>query len=580
MASVPRVTVVAAEPDLEQSWHWQEQRLPGDSFAARSTTDCTPEGQKGGKYDEGDGFGWHLADSASGLRAARETVGGAAGNITIVHLDTGYDPDHMALPTGLDRDRQRNFIDGEDNNDASDHTPPGRRAAKSWPRHRHHRHPGRRRRERPEIAAEPTARIRRDRRCARRARGAGPHRQLGRAVPDQHCRPRDRLCPGDRCGRGVDEHGRAALLRMGGRGEPRLRRRRRAGLRGRQQLRRPADQPDRLSGPVSAGDRRLRDHGGGPPVSTDLGGPMEGNVGPASKMATAMAAYTPNIPWLRLGCRDVVDMDGSGTSSATPQIAAAAGALAARNMATTIRAAGSGWKRCAPRCSHRPTSTDAIRRTIPIHSSAAAACAPPRRCRTSTVPAAASLRRNRPGQRRISPSCTCCPAYSASAGWQPAECRDAATGADAARTEFARGARGDARSGRAGRSGHGDSSAAACSKRSWTDGSTLPRAAPEARGSCWGARRSSPIPRHPPQRAGTAATGSGTDIVRRVMIMQPPTRRRLRVFATDPGDSSRLQTSFVNTATVESTLGEQPAPRPGRRIPRGGGRRSGQRRRL
>ena len=35
------------------------------------------------------------------------------------------------------------------------------------------------------------------------------------------------------------------------------------------------------------------------------------------------------------------------------------------------------------------------------------------------------------------------------------------------------------------------------------------------------------------------------------MIMQPPTRRRLRVFATDPGDSSRLQTSFVNTATVE-----------------------------
>ena len=50
---------------------------------------------------------------------------------------------------------------------------------------------------------------------------------------------------------------------------------------------------------------------------------------------------------------------------------------------------------------------------------------------------------------------------------------------------------------------------------------------------------------------GTAATGSGTEIVRRVMIMQPPTRRRLRVFATDPGDSSRLQTSFVNTATVE-----------------------------
>ena len=87
-------TVVAAEPDLEQSWRWQEQRVPGDSFAPHSTTDCTPEGQNDGKYDEGNGFGWHLAESASGLRAARETVGSAAGNITIVHLDTGYDPEH------------------------------------------------------------------------------------------------------------------------------------------------------------------------------------------------------------------------------------------------------------------------------------------------------------------------------------------------------------------------------------------------------------------------------------------------------------------------------------------------------
>ena len=52
-----------------------------------------------------------------------------------------------------------------------------------------------------------------------------------------------------------------------------------------------------------------------------LGGPMEGNVGPASKMATAMAAYTPNIPWLRLGCRDVVDMDGNGTPATADPIA-------------------------------------------------------------------------------------------------------------------------------------------------------------------------------------------------------------------------------------------------------------------
>jgi hypothetical protein len=51
---------------------------------------------------------------------------------------------------------------------------------------------------------------------------------------------------------------------------------------------------------------------------------MEGNAGPASKMATAVAAYTPNIPWARLGVPDWIDLDGEGTSAATPQVAAAA----------------------------------------------------------------------------------------------------------------------------------------------------------------------------------------------------------------------------------------------------------------
>jgi hypothetical protein len=51
---------------------------------------------------------------------------------------------------------------------------------------------------------------------------------------------------------------------------------------------------------------------------------MAGNYGPASKMLTALAAFTPNTPWARLGCRTLVDHDGRGTSAATPQIAAAA----------------------------------------------------------------------------------------------------------------------------------------------------------------------------------------------------------------------------------------------------------------
>jgi hypothetical protein len=53
-------------------------------------------------------------------------------------------------------------------------------------------------------------------------------------------------------------------------------------------------------------------------------GTMQGNWGPSSKMATALSAFTPNMPWATLGCSGVVDMDGQGTSAATPQVAAAA----------------------------------------------------------------------------------------------------------------------------------------------------------------------------------------------------------------------------------------------------------------
>ena len=51
---------------------------------------------------------------------------------------------------------------------------------------------------------------------------------------------------------------------------------------------------------------------------------MAGSYGPASKMDTAIAAFTPNTPWARFGAGDIVDFDGNGTSAATPQVAAAA----------------------------------------------------------------------------------------------------------------------------------------------------------------------------------------------------------------------------------------------------------------
>ncbi|MFZ1426566.1 MAG: hypothetical protein WAS21_07340, partial [Geminicoccaceae bacterium] len=85
--------LLAVEPDLEQAWLWSQPSATGPIGRELTGADrCAPEGQKGAPFDQGPGFGWHLDQPYAGLRAARDAVGGAAGNITIVHLDTGYDP--------------------------------------------------------------------------------------------------------------------------------------------------------------------------------------------------------------------------------------------------------------------------------------------------------------------------------------------------------------------------------------------------------------------------------------------------------------------------------------------------------
>ena len=68
---------------------------------------------------------------------------------------------------------------------------------------------------------------------------------------------------------------------------------------------------------------------------------MQGCFGPASKMPTAMTAYTPNAPWAVMGCERLVGF-GGGTSSATPQAAAAA---ALWLQGTTIPAGTEPWRK-------------------------------------------------------------------------------------------------------------------------------------------------------------------------------------------------------------------------------------------
>jgi glycerophosphoryl diester phosphodiesterase len=73
-------------------------------------------------------------------------------------------------------------------------------------------------------------------------------------------------------------------------------------------------------------------------------GTMAGNFGPDRKMATAIAAYTPNIPWAKWGCSRAYRWNGQGTSSATPQVAAAAALYIQKHFAA-IGSYREGWMR-------------------------------------------------------------------------------------------------------------------------------------------------------------------------------------------------------------------------------------------
>lgn len=64
---------------------------------------------------------WHLGDDFSQLKKAREAVANLPGQIRIAHLDTGYNATHKALPDAARQNKlQRCFIEGEDALDAHD----------------------------------------------------------------------------------------------------------------------------------------------------------------------------------------------------------------------------------------------------------------------------------------------------------------------------------------------------------------------------------------------------------------------------------------------------------------------------
>ena len=71
---------------------------------------------------------------------------------------------------------------------------------------------------------------------------------------------------------------------------------------------------------------------------------MQGNFGPKKLMNTAIAAFTPNLPWARFGCGDQISLSGAGTSSATPQVAAAAAIYLRKHKSQMASFGDTPWK--------------------------------------------------------------------------------------------------------------------------------------------------------------------------------------------------------------------------------------------
>lgn len=527
--------VAAAEPDLEQGWTWRGSEADPFAAAAPAAEVCKPDGQKGEPYDEGPGFGWHLEEAYSTLRAARDRVGEAQKGIVIAHLDTGYDKEHAALPENLaGEELQRNFVEG--GNSAVDQTPSsgllvnrghgtgtlGILAGGMAD---------------PLISGESIP------------QGFGPlgGAPLARVVPVRIANSVVHFSTSS-VAQGIDYARQigADVLSMSMGGLP------------------SAAWADAVNAAYEAGLVLVCAAGNnfsGLPTSLivyparfqrviaacgvmagyhpyyGLGGPMEGNVGPASKMATAMAAFTPNIPWLRLGCPRVVDADGGGTSSATPQIAAAAALWLAEHGGGYAR----GWQR-----------VEAVRAAL--FGAARGNHAEPdkyfgqgvlqARGALDRVPEAATLKPTE----RDSASFAFLHLLTSAFGIAAAEPRQL----DMLNLELTQ---------------------LALNSRAAQEAVPDPGLPPERIPA--GARRrfleailderlcSMTLRGHlerllgrgvsgatlPPAAAPAPAQFSGADIRRKPPVLRPASRP-LRVFATDPDDSARLATSFVNIATI------------------------------
>ena len=317
--------VLAVEPDLVQQWDYKDKT--GDrGMAASAAPVCAFDDQDpGGGRAVGPGLAWNTGAAFSQFTAARKAVGDKQANITIAHLDTGFDPAHQTRPRGIvEQSLWRNFVDdGHGPNDAVDHAPNGTLTSNrghgtgtlsllagntldgtspSWPGYADF------------VGSAPLARIIPIRiadwvvrfSVGTMVQGFNYACQQGVQVLSMSMGGVSSAALVDAVNLAYDSG--VVVVTAAGNNF--------AFVPSPKSIVFPARYQRVLAACGVMSDGRA--YAGLQPRT------MQGNYGPSEKMKTALGAYTPNVPWAEIDCGKVVDMDGAGTSAATPQIAGAA----------------------------------------------------------------------------------------------------------------------------------------------------------------------------------------------------------------------------------------------------------------
>ena len=314
---------VYIEPDLIHEWPYVNATpMLEEGLAGRWDVQLCQFNDQDPALPIGPEFAWHLRDDFSQLRAARAAARASPDpyRVRIAHIDTGYDPTHQSKPRHLRLSLQRSFVDGEPSDNAAD---PAKRGFLKNPGH-----------------GTGTLSILAGNKVAPFGDylGGAPEAdvipiRIAKSVvlirTSALARALDYiLAPGGDPANRVD----VVSLSMGGLASrawtEAVNRAYEAGIcivaaAGNNFSGLPTRfivYPARYRRVIAACGVMAN----GRPYYGLPAGTMQGNYGPRSKMATAIAAYTPNMAWAELGCPGIVDHDGQGTSSATPQVAAAA----------------------------------------------------------------------------------------------------------------------------------------------------------------------------------------------------------------------------------------------------------------